>query len=170
MGATHQYAGIVYPKEVIPENLELVALGIDTLVVEYGTKKSGGQRESNGKAGAMIMKSQLLALNEATNSIDSEAEATISGPFQNPKSRSSPILITHRFSKGMHSVIVALIHHGNVFNCGSINEVRRAIPNLNKQSKLMGLYYVNQFLKYKVVSFSNYRSKESAQNISKLQI
>lgn len=152
-GTIRENVGIGYPKESIPENLVLEALeiaqmrefvndlplGIDTQVGERGTKLSGGQRQRLGIARAIFTRPQLLVLDEATSSLDGETEANISEALQNLKGRSTLILIAHRLSTVMHSDIVVYMDKGKVLHTGSFMEVRKAIPNFDKQAKLMGL-------------------------------
>ena len=152
-GTIRENVGIGYPKEAIPENLVLEALeiaqmsefvqdlplGIDTPVGERGTKLSGGQRQRLGIARAIFTRPQLLVLDEATSSLDGETEANISEALQNLKGRSTLILIAHRLSTVMHSDIVVYMDRGRILHSGSFLEVREAIPNFDKQAKLMGL-------------------------------
>ena len=152
-GTIRENVGIGYPKEAIPENLVLEALeiaqlgefvkelplGIDTPVGERGTKLSGGQRQRLGIARAIFTRPQLLVLDEATSSLDGETEANISEALQNLKGRSTLILIAHRLSTVMHSDTVVYMDKGKILHIGSFAEVRRAIPNFERQAKLMGL-------------------------------
>ncbi len=152
-GTIRENVGLGYPREAIPEDLVLEALkiaqmsefvkdlplGIDTPVGERGTKLSGGQRQRLGIARAVFTRPRLLVLDEATSSLDGETEANISEALQNLKGRSTLILIAHRLSTVMHSDIVVYMDHGKVLHIGSFKEVRKAIPNFDKQAKLMGL-------------------------------
>ena len=138
----------------------LEALGIDTPVVEYGTKIGGGQRQSNGIVRAIITRSQLLVLHETTNSIDSETEAYISEALQNLESRLTLIPIAYRLSTEMHSVIEVFTDHGKVLNVGSFKETSKKTPNFDNQAKLMELNYLNQFSKCRVISTLTYRNNE----------
>ena len=106
---------------------------------ERGTKLSGGQRQRLGIARAIFTRPQLLVLDEATSSLDGETEANISEALQNLKGRSTLILIAHRLSTVMHSDVVVYMENGRVLHIGSFAEVREAIPNFDKQAKLMGL-------------------------------
>ena len=111
----------------------------DTQVGERGAKLSGGQRQRLGIARAIFTRPQLLVLDEATSSLDGETEANISEALQNLKGRSTLILIAHRLSTVMHSDVVVYMDKGRVLHIGSFAEVREAIPNFDKQAKLMGL-------------------------------
>jgi ABC-type multidrug transport system fused ATPase/permease subunit len=152
-GTISENVGIGYPKDAIPKNLVLEALeiaqmggfvndlplGIDTPVGERGTKLSGGQRQRLGIARAIFTRPQLLVLDEATSSLDGETEANISEALHKLKGRTTLILIAHRLSTVMHSDIVVYMDKGEVLHIGSFSEVRKAIPNFDKQAKLMGL-------------------------------
>ena len=113
--------------------------GINTEVGERGAQLSGGQRQRLGIARAMFTKPKLLVLDEATSALDGETEALISSAINSLKGKATVILVAHRLSTVRDADLVVYMEEGRVLAKGSLSEVREAIPNFDKQAKLMGL-------------------------------
>ena len=114
-------------------------IGIDTQVGEGGNMISGGQRQRLGIARAMFTQPKLLVLDEATSALDGETEAGISDSIQSLRGDTTIIMIAHRLSTIMNADIVVYMEGGRIKATGSFVEVRRQIPNFDKQANLMGL-------------------------------
>ena len=152
-GSIRQNVGFGYPTEVAQDKLVIDALEIahldyyvselssklDTSVGERGTKLSGGQRQRLGIARAMFTKPQLLVLDEATSSLDGETEANISEAMQQLRGRTTVVMIAHRLSTVRHADLVVYMESGKVVATGNFDEVRKLVPNFDKQAQLMGL-------------------------------
>jgi ABC-type multidrug transport system fused ATPase/permease subunit len=114
-------------------------LGVATEVGERGGKLSGGQRQRVGIARAMFTKPQLLVLDEATSSLDGQTESEISEAIQGLKGKVTLILIAHRLSTVQKADRVIYLKNGEIVAQGSFEEVRKLVPDFNKQAQLMGL-------------------------------
>jgi len=114
-------------------------LGLDTAVGERGGRLSGGQRQRIGIARAMFTKPQLLVLDEATSSLDGQTESEISEAIQGLKGKVTLILIAHRLSTIQKADRVVYLQAGKIIAQGSFSEVRKAVPDFDKQASLMGL-------------------------------
>jgi ATP-binding cassette, subfamily B, bacterial PglK len=114
-------------------------LGTDTLVGERGGNLSGGQRQRVGIARAMFTKPKLLVLDEATSALDGQTESEISEAIQILKGRVTLILIAHRLSTVMTADQIIYLEEGRIRAQGTFHEVRTAVPDFDKQAKLMGL-------------------------------
>ncbi|TRZ88299.1 MAG: ABC transporter ATP-binding protein [Streptomycetaceae bacterium] len=113
--------------------------GVDTHVGERGTKISGGQRQRLGIARAMFTRPHLLVLDEATSSLDGETEAGISEAIHALRGSTTVVMIAHRLSTVRNADIVVYMDKGKVLATGTFEEVRTAVPDFDRQAKLMGL-------------------------------
>jgi ABC-type multidrug transport system fused ATPase/permease subunit len=113
--------------------------GLDTEVGERGARLSGGQKQRLGIARALYTGPKLLILDEATSSLDGETELAISTALQNLGDDVTVIVIAHRLATVRSASQVIYLEEGRILAKGSFEEVRRQIPNFDKQAKLMGL-------------------------------
>jgi ABC-type multidrug transport system fused ATPase/permease subunit len=113
--------------------------GLDTQVGERGAKISGGQRQRLGIARAMFTRPHLLVLDEATSSLDGETEASISDAIHGLRGSTTVVLIAHRLSTVRDADIVVYLADGRIEAMGTFNEVRKAVPDFDRQAKMMGL-------------------------------
>jgi ABC-type multidrug transport system fused ATPase/permease subunit len=112
---------------------------IETNVGDRGTKISGGQRQRIGIARAMFTKPKLLILDEATSSLDGLTEFNISKSIQIMRGSVTVIMIAHRLSSVKNSDQIIYLENGKIIATGSFEEVRKKVPNFDKQAKLMTL-------------------------------
>jgi len=113
--------------------------GLDTKVGDRGTKLSGGQRQRLGIARAMFTRPKLLVLDEATSSLDGGTEASITDAIHNLKGGVTIVMIAHRLSTVKESDTIFYMSEGHLRKFGTFEEVRRSIPDFDKQAQLMGL-------------------------------
>lgn len=113
--------------------------GIETQVGERGAKISGGQRQRLGIARAMFTRPHLLVLDEATSSLDGETEASISEAIHSLRGSTTVVLIAHRLSTVRNVDTVVYLSNGKVLASGTFDEVRQAVPDFDRQAKIMGL-------------------------------
>ena len=152
-GTIRENVSLGYPPEAATDELVMSALkvahldrfvaglpqGVDTPVGERGAKISGGQRQRLGIARAMFTKPHLLVLDEATSSLDGETEASISAAIHAMRGSTTVVMIAHRLSTVRNADIVVYMAGGKVMATGTFDEVRRAVPDFDRQAKLMGL-------------------------------
>ena len=111
----------------------------DTQVGERGAKLSGGQRQRLGIARAMFTNPKLLVLDEATSSLDAETESSVSNSIQSLRGGTTILMIAHRLATVRTADLVIYIADGRILAQGSFAEVRRAVPDFDKQAKLLCL-------------------------------
>ena len=132
-----------YIKALVDAKMEFIfsppSLGLDTMVGENGTKLSGGQRQRLGIARALTTSPQLLVLDEATSSLDSETESELTESIQALKGSSTIIMIAQRLSTVRQADKVVYLNEGRIQAIGTFEEVRSQVPNFDNQAKLMGL-------------------------------
>ncbi len=113
--------------------------GLDTNLGERGGKISGGQRQRIGIARALFTKPKLLVLDEATSALDGDTEESISSDIQKLKGSTTVVLIAHRLSTVRDADLVLYMDKGEIVARGTFEEVRNAVPDFDRQAKLMGL-------------------------------
>ena len=113
--------------------------GINTNVGERGTNLSGGQRQRLGIARALVTSPRLIVLDEATSALDGQSESDISDSINDMRGQVTVILIAHRLSTVKQADKVVYLEDGKILSIGSFNEVRKNVPNFDKQASLMGL-------------------------------
>jgi len=113
--------------------------GIDTKVGERGAGISGGQRQRLGIARAMFTRPHLLVLDEATSSLDGETEASISDAIHALKGSTTVVIIAHRLSTVRSADKVVYLSNSKVLASGTFEEVRKVVPDFDKQAKIAGL-------------------------------
>jgi ABC-type multidrug transport system fused ATPase/permease subunit len=152
-GTIRQNVGLGYRSEFVREELvwdaikaaqlesyvNSLQLGLDTQVGERGTRMSGGQRQRLGIARALFTKPKLLVLDEATSALDGETEAAISKAVQDLRGSVTVIMIAHRLSTVRNADLVIYMDRGQIKSIGTFEEVRVAVPDFDRQAKLMGL-------------------------------
>ena len=113
--------------------------GLDTNLGERGAKISGGQRQRIGIARALFTKPRLLVLDEATSALDGGTEESISTDIHKLKGSTTVVLIAHRLSTVRDADLVLYMDKGEIVARGTFEEVRNAVPDFDRQAKLMGL-------------------------------
>ena len=121
------------------EFIEESELGLQTLAGEYGVKMSGGQRQRLGIARAIFSSPKLILLDEATSSLDSVTENTISNALQELRGKTTLIIIAHRLSTIINADQVVYMEEGKIIANGSFTEVKKQVPNFAEQARLMGI-------------------------------
>jgi len=95
----------------------------DTLIGENGTRLSGGEKQRLSIARAMLKKSPIILLDEATSSLDSETENKIQKAITYLTKNRTTIVIAHRLSTILNSDKIYVIDHGNVVGEGNHKEL-----------------------------------------------
>jgi ABC-type multidrug transport system fused ATPase/permease subunit len=106
---------------------------------DRGTRISGGQRQRLGIARAVFTAPKLLVLDEATSALDGETEANISDAIQKFGDGVTVIMIAHRLSTVLAADRVVYMDKGRLVAQGTFAEVRKLVPDFDRQANLMGL-------------------------------
>ncbi len=97
--------------------------GYQTIVGERGVKLSGGQRQRIAIARAILKKSPILILDEATSQLDSITELSINSGLLNLMRQKTIIIIAHRISTLAHMDRILVFEHGRIVQSGTHQEL-----------------------------------------------
>ena len=122
------------------EFIEKLPNKYETKIGENGVRLSGGEKQRISIARAMIKKSSIILLDEATSSLDSQTESKIQEALNTLTKNKTTIVIAHRLSTILNSNNIYLIDSGKVIDNGKHDEL------LNK-SDLYKNFYEKQIQK-----------------------
>ena len=90
----------------------------ETLIGEDGVRLSGGEKQRISIARAMLKKSSIILLDEATSSLDSETETKIQDALKILTKNKTTIVIAHRLSTILNSNKIFVIDSGKIIDYG----------------------------------------------------
>jgi len=121
------------------EFIEKLPNKYDTLIGENGVRLSGGEKQRLSIARAILKKSPIILLDEATSSLDAETESKIQKAISFLTKGRTTIVIAHRLSTILNSDLIYVVDKGKVIDSGKHDELMKTSETYknfyNKQLK-----------------------------------
>lgn len=118
--------------------IEALPEGYDTIVGDRGMRLSGGERQRIALARTILRNPDILLLDEATNSLDSEAEQAFQEALGEFQHRRTVVVIAHRLATVLSADQVIVLDHGEVREVGSPKEL------IARNGRFAELYHLQQ--------------------------
>jgi ATP-binding cassette subfamily B multidrug efflux pump len=103
--------------------IEQLPGGLASPVAERGASFSTGERQLLAFARALAFDPDILVLDEATASVDSETEGLIQDALRALLTRRTAIVIAHRLSTVRNADQILVVHHGRIAESGRHDEL-----------------------------------------------
>jgi ATP-binding cassette subfamily B protein len=100
-----------------------LAEGYHAPVRERGSNFSGGQRQLLSLARVLVFEPEILVMDEATSSVDTETEALIQDALEKVMRNRTCLIIAHRLSTIRNADRIIVLHHGEVREIGTHAEL-----------------------------------------------
>ena len=107
--------------------------GYDTKIGENGVRLSGGQKQRISIARAVLKKSNIILLDEATSSLDADSEKIVQNAIKNLTKNKTTLVIAHRLSTIHSANKIFVLKDGIVVDSGNHDYL---IKNCNEYQSL----------------------------------
>ena len=105
------------------EFIQKLPNGYETIIGENGVRLSGGEKQRLSIARAMLKKSSVILLDEATSSLDSDTEEKIQNAITLLTKNKTTVVIAHRLSTILNANIIYVVKEGKIVTSGSHEEL-----------------------------------------------
>ena len=103
----------------LKDDIERFPNGLDTLIGERGVSLSGGQKQRVALARALITKPEVLILDDAFSSLDSDTEEEILRNIRTLLIQTTTLIISHRLSSVRDADKIIVLDKGQIIEKGS---------------------------------------------------
>jgi len=104
----------VIEKAQLTNFIDSLPAGLNTIVGDRGIRLSGGQRQRIGIARALYSNPDILVLDEATSSLDTDTEKAVMEAIETFRGEKTMLIIAHRLSTIEHCDMVYRVENRNV--------------------------------------------------------
>ena len=101
------------------EFIQKLPNGYQTIIGENGVRLSGGEKQRLSIARAMLKRSPIILLDEATSSLDSDTEEKIQNAITLLTKNKTTVVIAHRLSTILNANIIYVIKEGEIITSGT---------------------------------------------------
>ena len=97
--------------------------GYKTVVGERGVSLSGGQKQRISIARAVMMKPELLMLDDSLSAVDAKTEEAILEALKHERKDATTIITSHRLSAISHAHVIIVMEEGTIVEKGTHEEL-----------------------------------------------
>ena len=123
IGATREEVITAAREAYAHDFIESLPKGYDTPLGERGLRLSGGQRQRIAIARAFVRNAPILVLDEATASLDSQAEAEVQKAIDHLAEHRTVICVAHRLSTLRSMDRILVLEKGRVVEQGGFDQL-----------------------------------------------
>ena len=98
----------------------------ETFIGENGVRLSGGQKQRISIARAILKKSPIILLDEATSSLDADSEQIVQNAITNLTKNKTTLVIAHRLSTIHSADQIFVLKQGSVIDSGNHNTLMKS--------------------------------------------
>jgi ATP-binding cassette subfamily B protein len=123
--------------------VEKLPAGFNTYLGENGASLSGGQKQRLAIARALYKNPEILLLDEATYSLDSESEQFVQQTIQQLKNQGKTIvIIAHRLSTVINADKIVVLENGKVIEQGAHHELYATKGQYFQMWKKQSIFFI----------------------------
>ena len=97
--------------------------GYNTVIGENGVRLSGGEKQRLSIARAILKKTKIILLDEATSSLDAETESKIQKAINHLTKDKTSLIIAHRLSTILNSDKIFVLDQGQIIDQGNHDDL-----------------------------------------------
>ena len=119
LDASHEEIMLAAKNSHADEFIKKLPNGYETIIGENGVRLSGGEKQRLSIARAMLKKSSIILLDEATSSLDSDTEEKIQNAITLLTKNKTTVVIAHRLSTILNANMIYVVKGGEIITNGT---------------------------------------------------